>query len=158
QIGELDEEFIHESRVGDVVQLGAQAWTITDIRQDRVYATEAGNRFSEIPFWRNESPARSYELGCKIGAFQRELESRLARPDAELIEWLDADYGMDAHAAAELVGYMRAQQAATGIPTDRRIVIEHYRDPSGQKHVHIHNHYGRKINRTWLMAIERQFA
>lgn len=158
QIGELDEEFIHESRVGDVVQLGAQAWTITDIRQDRVYATEAGNRFSEIPFWRNESPARSYELGCKIGAFQRVLESKLARPDAEIVEWLDADYGMDAHAASELIGYMRAQQAASGIPTDRRIVIEHYRDPSGQKHVHIHNHYGRKINRTWLMAIERRFA
>jgi len=158
QIGELDEEFIHESRVGDVVQLGAQAWTITDIRQDRVYATEAGNRFSEIPFWRNESPARSYELGCKIGAFQRELEGRLAGPDAEIVEWLDADFGMDAHAASELIGYMRAQQAASGIPTDRRIIIEHYRDPSGQKHVHIHNHYGRKINRTWLMAIERQFA
>ncbi|MBW5448430.1 DEAD/DEAH box helicase [Cohnella sp. CFH 77786] len=157
QIGELDEEFIHESRVGDVVQLGAQAWTIREIRHDRVYATEAGNRFSEIPFWRNESPARSYELGRKIGAFQRELEERLERPDGETADWLMTEYGMDDVAAMELIGYLRSQITSSLIPTDRRIVVEHYRDAANQKHVILHNHFGRKINRTWLLAIERQF-
>lgn len=156
-IGELDEEFIHESRVGDVVQLGAQSWIIREIRQDRVYATEAGNRFSETPFWRNEAPARPYELGLKIGTFLRELESRLGRPDEETIDWLNARYGMDALAAGELIGYVRAQLAVSALPTDRRIVIEHYRDAAGQKHVLIHNLFGRKVNRTWLMAIQRIF-
>lgn len=157
QIGELDEEFIHESRVGDVVQLGSQAWTLTDIRHDRVYATEAGNRFSEIPFWRNESPARSYALGARVAAFQRELEERLAQPDEETVQWLERGYGMDARAATELIGFLRSQQAVSRIPTDRRIVVEHYRDAANQKHVILHNHFGRKVNRTWLLAIERQF-
>jgi ATP-dependent Lhr-like helicase len=107
QIGELDEEFVHETKVGDVVQLGSQSWMIREIRHDRVYATEAGNRFSEIPFWRNEAAARSYELGARIGAFMRELEERLARPDLETAEWLEAGYGMDAHTAGELMSYSR---------------------------------------------------
>ncbi|WP_276353651.1 DEAD/DEAH box helicase [Cohnella caldifontis] len=156
-IGELDEEFIHESRVGDVVQLGAQSWIIREIRSDRVYATEAGNRFSETPFWRNEAPSRSYELGLKIGAFLREMEGRMARPDQETADWLQSRYGLDAMAAGELIEYMRSQQAVSMMPTDRRIVVEQYRDAANQKHVLIHNLFGRKVNRTWLMAIQRQF-
>lgn len=159
-IGELDEEFVHESRVGDVVQLGAQAWMIREIRQDRVYASEAGNRYSEVPFWRNESPARSYELSRRVGSFLGEMEYQFAQTEADgaTVERLRALYALDDCAARELIGYLRAQQAACGLPTDRRIVIEHYKDAAGQKHVHIHNLFGRKINRTWLMAIERQFA
>ncbi|MDB4867691.1 MAG: box helicase domain protein [Cohnella sp.] len=156
-IGELDEEFIQETKVGDVVQLGSQPWMIREIRQDRVYATEAGNRFSEIPFWRNEAMSRSYELGKKIGIFLGELENRLDRPDGETISWLESGYGMDAHTAGELIGYVRSQQAVSRVPTDRRIVVEHYRDVANQKHVIIHNHFGKKVNRTWLLAIERQF-
>jgi ATP-dependent Lhr-like helicase len=156
-IGELDEEFIHESRVGDVVQLGAQSWMIREIRSDRVYATEAGNRFSETPFWRNEAPARSYGLGVRIGAFLRELEERAAGSEEETTDWLRYGYGMDALAARELIDYVRSQRAVSAVPTDRRIVIEHYRDAANQKHVLIHNWFGRKVNRTWLMAIQRQF-
>jgi ATP-dependent helicase Lhr and Lhr-like helicase len=156
-IGELDEEFIQETKVGDVVQLGSQPWMIREIRQDRVYATEAGNRFSEIPFWRNEAASRSYELGEKIGMFLRELEARLDSPDEDTIRWLEFGYGMDAHTADELIGYIRSQKAVSLIPTDRRIVVEHYRDVANQKHVIIHNHFGKRLNRTWLLAIERQF-
>lgn len=157
QIGELDEEFIHESRVGDVVQLGAQSWTIREIRNDRVYATEAGNRYSEVPFWRNESAPRSYELGMRIGAFMREMELRLNKSDDEAASWLLSRYGMDARSAEELIRYVHAQQAVSRMPTDRRIVVEHYRDAAGQKHVLIHNHFGRGVNRTWQLAIEKLF-
>ncbi|WP_246042202.1 DEAD/DEAH box helicase [Cohnella pontilimi] len=156
-IGELDEEFIQETKVGDVVQLGSQPWMIREIKHDRVYATEAGNRFSEIPFWRNEAASRSYELGAKIGGFLRELETRLESQDEATIEWLESGYGMDAHTGNELIGYIRSQKAVSLVPTDRRIVVEHYRDVANQKHVIIHNHFGKRLNRTWLLAIERQF-
>ena len=61
-LGELDEEYIGESRVGDVFQLGTSSWMISSIENDRVYVKEAPNRFSEIPFWRAEPGGRSYEL------------------------------------------------------------------------------------------------
>ncbi len=36
RLGELDEEFVHESRVGDVFQLGSATWRMAAIEHDRV--------------------------------------------------------------------------------------------------------------------------
>jgi ATP-dependent Lhr-like helicase len=36
RLGELDEEFVHESRAGDVFQLGSSTWRIATIEHDRV--------------------------------------------------------------------------------------------------------------------------
>jgi len=164
-LGELDEEYVHESNVGDVFQLGTNSWMIRRIDRDRVYVTEAGNNFSEIPFWNNEAQGRTSELGLKIGAFIREMEDRLSngegsqRPAAEhdSAEWLMTSYGMDGTSAYGLVDYVNAQHAFVGLPTDRRIIVEHYQDVSNKTHVIIHNWLGRRLNRTWLLAIERQF-
>ncbi|MFD0670138.1 DEAD/DEAH box helicase [Cohnella sp. GCM10027633] len=169
-LGELDEEFIHESRVGDVFLLGTSAWMIREISNDRVYVSEAGNRFSEVPFWRNESGSRSYEMGEKIGAFIRDVAERLGLAgdgtDSEELEidrshsvygWLASAYGMDDVSSEALVSVVRSQHRACGLPTDRTLVIEQYRDVMNQTHVILHNHCGRKVNRAWLLAIERQF-
>src|SRR5690606_19582816 len=53
-LGELDEEFIFESRVGDTFQLGATAWRIRSIKPDRIEVSESGAALGEIPFWRAE--------------------------------------------------------------------------------------------------------
>ncbi|RUS46237.1 DEAD/DEAH box helicase [Cohnella sp. AR92] len=165
-LGELDEEFIQESRVGDVFQLGTSSWMIREIKQDRVYVSEAGNRFSEVPFWRAESGGRSFELGHEIGAFVEELSDRLG--DAELgaaeqkeredlaRRWLEEDYSLDEASAAALILLIRSQRDFCGLPSDRRIVIEHYKDVMNQTHVILHNYFGRQVNRAWLLAIERQ--
>ena len=41
RVGELDEEMVYESRVGDVFALGATSWRIEDITHDRVLVTPA---------------------------------------------------------------------------------------------------------------------
>jgi ATP-dependent Lhr-like helicase len=178
-LGELDEEYIQESRVGDVFQLGTSSWMINRMDNDRVYVTEAPNRFSEIPFWRNEPGGRGYELGVKLGQFIGQLETRLhfiqpapdsppADFDSKLSEaavdhveatlnWLATEYSLDRLAASELIHFIQSQQLALELPTDQRIVIEYYRDLMNQMRVIIHNPFGRRINRTWLLAIERQF-
>ncbi|BBH23184.1 DEAD/DEAH box helicase [Paenibacillus baekrokdamisoli] len=171
-LGELDEEYIQESRVGDVFQLGTSSWMITSMENDRVYVNEAPNRFSEIPFWRAEPGGRSYELGRKLGQFFRDLVVRLRldndgndaltddqnkHNEQRVVDWLDMEYGLDLLAAKELIELIQAQHLAIGLPTDQQIVIEHYSDLMNQKHIIIHNPFGRRINRTWLLAIERQF-
>jgi len=165
-LGELDEEFVQESRIGDVFQLGTTSWMITRIEQDRIYVNEAPNRFSEIPFWRNEPGGRSPEVGAQIGHLIRQLEERLGldRNDGDLsharqplIEWLDVQFGLEALAAGELLDLIIAQHRAAALPTDQHIVIEHYQDLTNQRRIIIHNPFGRTLNRTWLLAIERQF-
>ena len=167
-LGELDEEYIGESRVGDVFQLGTSSWMISSIENDRVYVKEAPNRFSEIPFWRAEPGGRSYVLGRKLGRFFSDLTDKLGLTsgrynattqlgDQAVVDWLDTEYGVDRIAAGELIDLVVAQHHAIALPTDKRIVIEHYHDLMNQTHVIIHNPFGRRVNRTWLLAIERQF-
>lgn len=166
-LGELDEEFIQESRVGDVFQLGTSSWMIREIRQDRVYVSEAANRFSEVPFWRNEAGGRSHALGVRVGAFMRELGERLRLEETEgeqdrdaleeTLEWLSAGFGMDRESGSQLAAFAHAQQRFCGLPTDKRMIVEYYRDVMNQTHVIVHNYLGRQANRAWQLAIERQF-
>lgn len=180
-LGELDEEFVHESRVGDVFLLGTSSWMIRKIDKDRVYVTEAANSFSEVPFWRNEGPGRTLALGMKVGELIESLSVRLAldpspdrarqkqwsnwrsvyqagedRLDA-VMAWLGSEYGLDDYTSGELLGYIVSQHAFSELPTAGRIVIEYYKDMMNQTHVIILNPYGRRLNRTWLLAIQRQF-
>ncbi|RAP73456.1 DEAD/DEAH box helicase [Paenibacillus montanisoli] len=173
-LGELDEEYIGESRVGDVFQLGTSSWMISRIENDRVYVQEAPNRFSEIPFWKAENASRSFEVGVQLGRFLDQLSVRLALDDSTIhgpdgdkaqararedaaIHWLDTEYGLDHNSASELIGFVDSQHQALGLPTERRIIIEHYRDLMNMTRIIIHNPFGRTINRTWLLAIQQQF-
>lgn len=154
ELGELDEEFVHESRVGDVFQLGTTSWAIRQIRPDRVYVSEAGHRFSEIPFWRNESPGRSRLTSQEVGRLLAEFDQRL--PDeAEIATWLRDDYPLDGKATEELVRLVSGQHKATGLPTHRRMIVEVYRDAVGQTHIILHSIWGRTFNRTWYAALEQ---
>src|SRR6201999_4122798 len=51
RVGELDEEMVYESRVGDVFVLGASSWRIQDITPDRVLVTPAPGQPGKLPFW-----------------------------------------------------------------------------------------------------------
>lgn len=44
RVGELDEEMVYESRVGDIITLGTSTWQIQEITRDRVIVTPAPGR------------------------------------------------------------------------------------------------------------------
>ncbi len=73
RVGELDEEMVYESRVGDVFTLGSTSWRIEDITHDRVLVTPAPGQPGKLPFWHGDAPGRPVELGRAMGAFVREL-------------------------------------------------------------------------------------
>ncbi|MDF2923716.1 MAG: box helicase [Paenibacillaceae bacterium] len=158
-LGELDEEFVHESRVGDVFQLGSGSWAIQSIRQDRVYVTESANPLSEIPFWRAEPGGRSEETGRRIGRLLAQIRASLQEQEAaEIMEGtLSADYCLDKDAASELMAYVRGQDKSSLVPTDTLILAEHYKDDTNRHHLVIHSLLGRRINRTWEMALRVRF-
>jgi ATP-dependent Lhr-like helicase len=73
RVGELDEEMVYESRVGEVFTLGASAWRIEDITHDRVLVSPAPGQPGKLPFWHGDMLGRPVELGRALGAFLREL-------------------------------------------------------------------------------------
>ena len=150
RVGELDEEMVYESRVGDVFALGATSWRIEDITHDRVLVTPAFGQPGKVPFWRGDGIGRPAELGAAIGAFTRELGS-LSMTDAQARA---ASAGLERRAANNLISFIADQKAATGhVPSDRTLVVERFRDELGDWRVILHSPYGMKVHAPWALAL-----
>src|SRR5207253_894411 len=67
RVGELDEEMVFESRVGETFLLGASTWRIEEITHDRVVVTPAPGQPGKMPFWRADAAERSVLFGETIG-------------------------------------------------------------------------------------------
>jgi ATP-dependent Lhr-like helicase len=150
RVGELDEEMVYESRVGDVFVLGASSWRIEDITADQVLVSPAPGQPGRLPFWHGDAPGRPAELGRALGAFCRELGE--AGEQAATARLRGA--GLDELAAANLVRYLAAQREATGyLPDDRTLVMERFRDELGDWRLVLHSPYGARVHAPWALAI-----
>ncbi len=150
RVGELDEEMVYESRVGDVITLGTSTWRIEDITHDQVLVTPAPGEAGRLPFWKGDALGRPAELGAAVGSFVREV-STLA-PDAARTRLAAA--GLDAWASDNLLAYLGEQRQATGsVPTDRTIVVERFTDEVGDWRVVVHTPYGAPVHAPWALAI-----
>ncbi|MFC0861329.1 DEAD/DEAH box helicase [Sphaerimonospora cavernae] len=151
RVGELDEEMVYESRVGDVFVLGATSWRIEDITTDRVLVSPAPGRPGKLPFWHGDAPGRPAELGRAIGTFLRELSTSESAHDRVRAA------GLDEFATGNLLAYLAEQRAATGyVPDDRTLVVERFHDELGDWRVVIHSPYGARVHAPWALAIGRR--
>jgi len=150
RVGELDEEMVYESRVGDIFALGATSWRIEDITHDRVLVTPAPGIPGRLPFWKGDTLGRPAELGQAIGAFTRELAAlppRKAEAQAQ-------EHGLDAWAAGNLVAYLHEQLEATNVlPSDSTLLVERFRDELGDWRLVLHSPYGTPVHAPWALAI-----
>ncbi|ADP79209.1 Lhr family helicase [Pseudofrankia inefficax] len=150
RVGELDEEMVYESRVGDVVLLGSSSWRIEEITPDRVLVTPAPGRPGRLPFWHGDSPGRPAELGRALGAFLREL-TRKSPQDAEARL---RQAGLDEWATSNLLAYLDEQREAAGrLSDDRTLVVERFRDELGDWRLAVHSPFGARVNAPWALAI-----
>ncbi len=149
RVGELDEEMVYESRVGDVIALGTSSWQITEITHDRVLVVPAPGQAARLPFWKGDSLGRPAELGAAVGAFVREL-SALPRPKAESRL---AEIGLDEWARANLLDYLAEQSdAIQQLPHDRQLVVERFRDELGDWRVVVHSPFGAGVHAPWALV------
>ncbi|MGH8861335.1 MAG: DEAD/DEAH box helicase, partial [Jatrophihabitantaceae bacterium] len=150
RVGELDEEMVYESRVGDVFLLGSSSWRIEDITHDRVLVTPAPGQVGRMPFWKGDSPGRPVELGRALGAFLREVSTA---PDAEARSRAQAA-GLDEWGTDNLLAYLTEQREATRhLPDDRTVLVERFRDELGDWRLVVHSPFGAPVNAPWALAI-----
>ncbi|MQM26283.1 ATP-dependent helicase [Glycomyces albidus] len=150
RVGELDEEMVYESRVGDVFTLGTSSWRIEEITRDRVMVSPAPGVPGRLPFWHGDGLGRPLELGRALGAFVRELS---AMDDTAAHARLAAA-GLDDFAARNAIAYLAEQREATGhVPDDRTIVIERFRDEMGDWRIVVHSPFGAQVHAPWALAL-----
>lgn len=145
KVGELQEEFVFESRIGDRFFLGSTVWRIEKIEKDRVLVSPSNASGARIPFWIGDKALRDYETGKKLGRFLQKLEKEYSS------EWfcsfMSEKCGLDRTAAENLRTFIEDQLAATGhLPSDGRIICEHFSDETGDRRIVIHTPFGGRIH------------
>jgi len=144
RVGELDEEMVYESRVNDIITLGATSWRIQQITHDQVVVVPAPGRSARLPFWRGDGLGRSALLGEHIGRFLREAEPE----NMQGMRWMDPSAQHNIHTL------LAEQREATGVvPTDRTLLVERCRDETGDWRVILHSPWGQRVHAPWALAV-----
>ena len=153
RVGELDEEMVFESRVGDVFLLGASSWRIEEITHDRVLVTPAPGVPGKMPFWKGDQMGRSFAVGQEIGQFCGSFSP--TSEQATKGDWANR-YGLAENAQEQLWDFLLEQAESGGLPTDTRIVVERFIDEIGDWRVCILSPYGTAVHAPWAMAVQAQ--
>ena len=144
KLGEVDEEFVYESQKGDRFILGSFAWRVVNISKDTVTVTQAQMEGARLPFWHGELKGRDRRTGEAFGRMFRSFQE--AYEKGQLAETLKK-LGMDETAVSLASGYLERQIKATGsLPDNKTILVEHFKDSSGNSQLMIHSLFGRRIN------------
>lgn len=152
RLGEVEEEFVFESQVGDVFFLGTNEWQINEITRDRILVTPRRSSKPRPPFWKGDSLYRDYATSIKIGAFRREFQERIE--EAANGRELSTAYKADLATLQNLQNYFSRQREHTGLlPNDKQIIGEWFRDSVGEPHFLLHAPFGGRVNGAWALAL-----
>ena len=153
RVGELDEEMVFETQVGETFTLGASTWRVEEITHDKVMVSPAPGEPGKMPFWHGDQAGRPVELGYAIGKLVRELRG-VSRGAA--VDRLVRQHDLDQEAAENLLRYLDDQTAAGAVPDDRTLVIERCLDELGDWRVCLLSPLGSRIHAPWAMAATAQ--
>ncbi len=156
-IGELDEEFVWEARIGQTFALGAQNWRIERITHSDVFVLPASPKSINTPFWKGEAFNRDYHFSERIGRFLEEANRRL--DDSAFLHILEQDHCLEKEAAERLMGFLKSQKEATGcdLPHRHHVLMEFVNvGPGGSpgNQVIFHTFWGGRVNRPFAMALD----
>lgn len=139
-LGELDEEFVWERKIGDSFALGGRAWKIESIDHNHVRVAPAANAAGLTPFWKADRRSRAFAFCERVGLYLEALTK--------------------AGAADQLPALLQRQAASTGVfwPHRHHLVFESCALPDQQDkgdglyQYLLHTLWGRRINQPLAFA------
>ena len=154
KLGEVDEEFVFERRVGDLFYLGNNEWKIEAIKQDRIEVAAVRAIRPQPPFWKGDGFFRDYQTAAEVAAFRNEIIE--LGIDRDRRSWLKALNLADAATHQNLLQLYRDQEMITNtIPAINQIVCEFFFDAADEQNLVIHSPFGGRVNGAWAIALAR---
>lgn len=158
KIGELDEEFVWERRVGESFALGNQTWRVRQITHNDILVVPVKSAPGIIPFWKAEAQNRDFHFSNKIGEFLEKVNKWIPGDADGMKQYLQTRCFMDKSSINELILFIEYQKEITDtdLPHRHHLLIEHFDDPlntSDSKQVILHTLWGGRINRPFSMAL-----
>ncbi len=156
KVGELDEEMVYESKVGDTFALGASTWKVEEITHDRVIVSPAPGEMGRLPFWRGEGVGRPIELGERQGRLLRAISERETEA---AVEWLRRELPLNENAARNLATFVHDQLDHAGVvPNDQVLLAERFRDELGDWRVCLLSPFGGRVHAPLAIAARAKLA
>ena len=162
RVGELDEEMVYELRAGmhgDVVVLGASSWRVADITRQPGHGDAGPGRARQAAVLarRRRRPAGG------AGPGDRRVRARASRPTSRRAR--RGGRGPPSACGATTTSTTSPPRTCSPTsrtsarppapcPTDRRIVIERFRDELGDWRLVVLTPFGGRVHAPWTLAIE----
>jgi len=151
RIGELDEEFVWERRIGDCFDFGARGWRIKNISAESVEVTPLDKAADFIPFWKGDIPFRSVNLTKRILAI---LENFNNTGD------IKTHLSSYAHEALkDLFKSQRSSQQGLPLPDTKNFITEVVKGTELNRNFYsviLHNFRGRQVNYPLSLALSAE--
>ncbi len=165
-LGELDEEFVWEAKIGQVFALGSMSWQVRRITDADVHVMPAqGGRLPNAPpFWRADSGGRSAFFSQAIGDFLESVEANWdAASDEDFKQRLADEFAFDEFAANALHNFLRRQREVTDapLPHGKHLLVETIQGVAGaagaaqanMRSTLIHTLWGGQVNAPFSLAL-----
>jgi ATP-dependent Lhr-like helicase len=157
KIGELDEEFVWERRLGDHFDFGSRPWRITGISSEAVEVVPLERAEEYTPFWKAEVQFRGSVLTGRIlelfDLFREEGRS------PESLSALLENRGLTGEAVRVLTEFIQKQRSVQGkvpLPGENHVPVEVIDDPVKRKDAYgvmIHSFRGGAVHYPLAMAL-----
>jgi len=146
-VGTIEEVFLEKLRPGDIFVLGGQVYEFKFSRGMVAQVNASTNRPPTVPSWFSEMLPLSFDLALDIGRFRRLMNERFCagKSKEEILDFINSFLYVDENAAESVYNYFYEQFNFATIPSNTRIIVEHYSDNS-KKYVVFHSLYGRRVN------------
>jgi len=146
-VGMIDEGFLERLQPGDAFVLGGNVYMFKFSRGMTAQVTTSVNRPPTVPSWFSEMLPLSFDLAMEIGRFRRLMNERFVskKSKEEILKFINEHLYVDEKAANSIYTYFSEQYHFSLIPSDKRIVVEHYVD-KGRTYVIFHTLFGRRVN------------
>ena len=152
RLGEMEEEFVFESKPGDIFYLGNNEWFLEQISQDRIIVRPASSVKPRAPFWKGDLGYMSFETAEKVGHFREMFLDDISKNRP--VESISEDYDLDPDITRNLIQFLKNQESVTGkIPTSNHIVVEWFYDAADELNIVFHAPFGGRVNAPWAISI-----
>lgn len=160
-VGKIDESFLERLKPGDIFVLGGDVYMFKFSRGMVAQVSSSVSRPPTVPKWASEMLPLSFDLAMEISKFRRLLEEKFKRDltKKEILNFINDYLYVDKNSAESIYQYFYEQFNFTEVPSDKKIIIEHYTEDK-RKYAIFHTLFGRRVNdclsRAVAFAVGRQ--
>ncbi|MSR85915.1 ATP-dependent helicase, partial [Candidatus Woesearchaeota archaeon] len=155
KIGMIDEAFLEKLHKGDIFVLGGNTYQFSFARGMVAQVIPMPGKKPTVPSWFSDRLPLSYDLALGIGNFRDIIGEKFKKKQdkKEVLAFLHEYLYIDNVAAEALYNYCKDQYDYIGMPSSKKLIIEHYRDENMKNYVVFHALYGRRVNDVLSRAV-----